>query len=144
MQPGTKLQAEVHLKEKNQSDMQTFSSFLFVLLDLILLTVVAINSGGRFLFTVFFVHLTVVRAPAGSGFSISSCHWLSTESSDWFSVCLAHRPVGFRTRITILCACARANVRVLCFTGDNLCQCVLMYCIGKLGCVFVSVTIFVC
>ncbi len=66
----------------------------------------------------------------GSG--ISSCHWLSIESSDWFSVCLAHHPVGFRTRMMIiLCACARANVRAeVCFMGDNVCQCVLMYCIG--------------
>lgn len=69
----------------------------------------------------FFVQFTAVRTPTGSGFSISSCHWLSIKNSDWVSVCLAHHPIDFRTLMRILCRCT--------CKCENICQCISKVCL---------------
>lgn len=80
---------------------------------------------------------TVSRPPH----SRESSYWLRFQNQqlplaehgepDWFSVCLAHHPVGFRTRMAILCACALANVRaeVFMMSDQSVCADVLCVCV---------------
>lgn len=134
MQPGTKRQAEVHLRKpktngNKKSKWHANVLFIFIVPVAAISAVNVLKGSSQFLLTSQQWELLLAQVSV-----ISSCHWLSVESSGGFSVRLAHHPVGIRT--------VQYRVRVSlqmfkCLMSDDDCLAdqtrvfVLLYCCAK-------------
>lgn len=135
MQPAAKLQAEVHLKkEKGKKKSKWHANVLIIFLIFILLvfvlvaTISAVNwlkGSSQLSLTPQQWELLLAQVSVSA-----AAFWLSVERSGWFSVCLAHHPVGIRT----LQYCVHVSVQM---SGQRCFSSVYGLCMSRMNCIYV-------